>query len=155
MEKKKDDGESTGFRVSDKRHFTKEGDSLSSPGEPAPEPEGKEEAPPATEEPAAETPPEKDGGHQPEDTGGPGPPVDITHLVMSLVSSAFLALGVPDPVTKQKSEVNLQAASQMIDLLKVLQEKTSGNLTGPEEQIMQSALSDLRQLYVQASNFTK
>ena len=47
---------------------------------------------------------------------------------MSLATTAAVHFGdVPDPVTGEKA-VNLPAASQMIDILSMLQDKTQGNL---------------------------
>ena len=43
---------------------------------------------------------------------------------MSLAGTAYHALGIADPVSGEKGVVNLPAASQMIDLLGILEEKT-------------------------------
>ena len=151
-EEKKDGDEKSGFTVSDKRHFTSEGDVTSEPVE------GEKAAEEASEPPRAEEPPQpppEKGAPPPEMETGEEPPVDFTHLVMSLASTAFISLGVPDPVTKQKGPVNLKAASQMIDLLKVIGEKTRGNLTAEEEQLLTGISTDLRSVYVQASGFVR
>ena len=42
-------------------------------------------------------------------------------------------------------------ARQTIDLLGLLQEKTRGNLTGPEESLLDQALYDLRLRYVEVA----
>jgi hypothetical protein len=81
------------------------------------------------------------------------PAVDFSTFVVSLSHSAFVHLGdAPDP--EGKRSVNLPLARQTIDLLSLLQEKTKGNLNGPEERILGQALYDLRLRYVEASRST-
>jgi len=79
------------------------------------------------------------------------PAVDFTTFVLSLSHSARLHLGdVPDPVSGT-SEVDLPMARHSIDLLGLIQEKTHGNLTGAEEQMLTQALDDLRLRFVEVS----
>ena len=83
------------------------------------------------------------------------PAVDFTTFVLSLSHSARLHLGdAPDPVSG-KSEVDLPMARHSIDLLGVIQEKTHGNLTGAEEQVLTQELDDLRVRYVEVSRSRK
>jgi len=77
--------------------------------------------------------------------------VDFTTFVLSLSHSALLHLGdAPDP-SGAMSEVDLPMARQTIDLLALIQEKTHGNLTGAEEQMLTQALYDLRLRFVEVS----
>jgi hypothetical protein len=84
------------------------------------------------------------------------PPADFATLVLSLGSSAVMYLGQPEDQGQQGHEdgkatpPNLPMAKHAIDLLTVLEEKTKGNLTGEEEQILESLLFDLRLRYVEA-----
>ncbi|HEV8246588.1 MAG TPA: DUF1844 domain-containing protein [Polyangiaceae bacterium] len=79
------------------------------------------------------------------------PAVDFSTLVLSLSHSVLLHLGdAPDPSDGQ-SHVNLPMARQTIDLLTLLQDKTRGNLTGPEESLLAQALYDLRLRYVEVA----
>ncbi len=79
------------------------------------------------------------------------PAVDFSTLVLSLSHSALLHMGdAPDPADNQR-HVNMPMARQTIDLLALLQEKTRGNLTGPEESLMAQALYDLRLRYVEVA----
>lgn len=79
------------------------------------------------------------------------PAVDFTTFVLSLSHSALLHLGdAPHPLD-EKSEVDLPMARQTIDLLALIQEKTHGNLTGAEEQMVTQVLDDLRLRYVEVS----
>ena len=83
------------------------------------------------------------------------PAVDFTTFVVSLSHSALLHLGdAPHPVDG-KSEVDLPMARQTIDLLALLQEKTHGNLTGAEEQVLTQELDDLRVRFVEVSRSRK
>jgi len=83
------------------------------------------------------------------------PAVDFTTFVLSLSHSARLHLGdAPDPVSG-KSEVDLPMARHSIDLLALIQEKTHGNLTGSEEQVLTQELDDLRVRYVEVSQSRK
>ena len=97
-------------------------------------------------------------------SGGPGesdpssafapnelPAVDFTTFVLSLSHSALLHLGDAPYPTGEKSEVDLPMARQTIDLLALIQEKTHGNLTGAEEQMLTQALYDLRLRFVEVS----
>ena len=78
------------------------------------------------------------------------PPADFATLVLSLGSSAIAYLGeVPAP-GEEASERNLPMAKHAIDLLSVLQEKTRGNLSAEEGQVLESLLFDLRLRYVEA-----
>ena len=79
------------------------------------------------------------------------PAVDFTTFVLSLSHSARVNLGdAPDPVSG-KSDVDLPMARHSIDLLALIQEKTQGNLTGAEEQVLTQELDDLRVRYVEVS----
>lgn len=76
------------------------------------------------------------------------PEINFATFVVSLNSSALMALGlVADPISKQKTK-DLALAKQTIDILGMLKEKTQGNLTSDEENMLKSVLYDLRMLYV-------
>ena len=76
------------------------------------------------------------------------PEINFATFVVSLNSSALMALGlVEDPISKQKTK-NLELAKQTIDILGMLKAKTKGNLTSDEENMLKSVLYDLRILYV-------
>jgi hypothetical protein len=76
----------------------------------------------------------------------------FTGFVISLASTAAIHFGdIPDPVTGQPSEVDLVGAAQMIEILSLLDEKTRGNLTAEERQVLEQVLYELRLRYVEAS----
>lgn len=73
-------------------------------------------------------------------------------FVLSLAHTAAVHFGdIPDPVTGQPAEANLQAAQQMIDILSLLEEKTRGNLTAEERQLLEQLLYELRLRFVEAN----
>ena len=86
------------------------------------------------------------------DAGGPtedpSVPIDFSTFILSLSSSAAYHLGLaPHPENEEMSR-NLPMAKQTIDILSILQEKTSGNLTGEEERLLAEILYNLRMAYV-------
>lgn len=76
------------------------------------------------------------------------PVIDFSMFIVSLNSSALVNLGIiDDPGTGMKTK-NLAAAKQTIDILAMLQEKTKGNLTYEESEMLKHMLYDLRMIYV-------
>lgn len=69
-------------------------------------------------------------------------------LVMSVASSAAMALGLtPNPQTN-KIETDKPMAKFNIDLLLVLQEKTKNNLTEDETHLVENVLRDLQMKFL-------
>lgn len=78
------------------------------------------------------------------------PQVTFSAFVMSLNTSALFHLGeIADPETGALNQ-NLMLAKHTIDTLAVLQEKTKGNLTGEEDNMLTKFLYDLKMRYVKA-----
>lgn len=76
----------------------------------------------------------------------------FAHLVISLAQSALIGMGkVLNPATN-KTEVNLDAAQQAIDMLDMLEAKTKGNRDGEEEKMLKQTLSMLKLNYVETAN---
>ena len=70
-------------------------------------------------------------------------------LVMMQAQQTAMFLGqLPGP-DGQKLEPNLPYARMFIDQIEMLQEKTRGNLSQEETQVLNSVLSDLRLAFVQ------
>jgi hypothetical protein len=83
------------------------------------------------------------------------PAITFTAFVMSLATTAAVHFGdVADPVSGT-SQANLTAAGQMIDILSMLQDKTKGNLTADESELVASLLYELRMRYIEASQSEK
>ena len=82
---------------------------------------------------------------------GPLPPASFILLVLSLVTQARVCLADMDnPITKKK-QMDLEAAKHHIDMLEMLDAKTSGNLSDEEKKLLDSVLYELRLRYVQLS----
>lgn len=70
---------------------------------------------------------------------------------MTLASEAVIALGdVPDPVTGERHR-ELPHAAALIDLLVLLREKTEGNRSLEETQVLDELIYDLQMRYVGAT----
>jgi hypothetical protein len=77
--------------------------------------------------------------------------INFASFVLSLAHTAAFHFGdVPDPMTGAASEPNLPAAQQMIEILALLEQKTRGNLTAQERQLLEQLLYELRLRYVEA-----
>jgi hypothetical protein len=80
------------------------------------------------------------------------PALSFTAFVISLASSAAIHFGdLPDPASGEPGEPNLDGAAQMIEILSLLEQKTKGNLTAEERQVLESVLYELRLRFVEAS----
>lgn len=136
------------FEVKDRRIFSQDGQNTDSADEETPAaPTEEEQAASSTEEiresEAAETSP-TDGSDQ----SPPLPEINFATFVVSLNASALLHLGAIEEPTTGKTDKNLPMAKQTIDILSMLEEKTAGNLSKDEENLLKSILYDLRIIYV-------
>ena len=73
-------------------------------------------------------------------------------LVQSLQMGAMVGLGMLQGPGGKRPPVDLPAAKDAIDLLGILQEKTKGNLTKEEEEILREGLYHLRMGYMAMIN---
>ena len=77
--------------------------------------------------------------------------LSFTAFVLSLTSTAAIHFGdLPDPVSGNRAEPNLEGAAQMIEILGLLEQKTRGNLTADERSFLEQVLYELRLRYVDA-----
>lgn len=82
------------------------------------------------------------------------PPASFQFLVSMLFTQAMSFLGqIPDPESGQ-TRVDKPMARHTIDTLDVLTEKTRGNLTEDEDQMLREALHTLRMAYVSVKSGT-
>jgi hypothetical protein len=79
------------------------------------------------------------------------PRIDFATFVLSLNHSTLVHLGQTQNPETGGVEKNLPLARQTIDLIAMLEEKTKGNLTGDEEQLLGHILFDLRMRFVELS----
>ncbi len=82
----------------------------------------------------------------------PMPPASFELLLTTLATEALVALGqVPHPATG-KMEARRNQAKFLIDTVDVLRQKTAGNLTPTEQEILDSLLHQMRLVFVQTAN---
>jgi len=125
------------FTVSDRRHFTPD-------GQPRDEPARSGEAP-------------RDKG-RPDPVEGPGarrrpvpdPPAqaDFAAFVMSLAAQAAALLsgeGLPEGATREEA---LEGGRSLIAILEMLKDKTEGRRTAAEDEVLEGVLFELRMEYV-------
>jgi hypothetical protein len=89
-------------------------------------------------------------GQRPSDLGDVVmPPASLELLLTSLATEALVALGqVPHPATQQV-HVHREHAKYLIDTVEVLREKTKGNLTPGEQNMIDNLLHQLRLVFVE------
>lgn len=75
-------------------------------------------------------------------------PVDFSAFILSLGTSALIHLGQEVDPASGRTSVDLPNARQIIDLLTLLEEKTHGNLTQEEENLVRQLLYTLRMKFV-------
>ena len=69
---------------------------------------------------------------------------NFLNLVQSLGFQALMHLGeIPDPATQQR-DINPEAAKEAIDLLIALRDKTQGNLSKDEKEILETLVAQLQ-----------
>jgi hypothetical protein len=69
-------------------------------------------------------------------------------IVMRMATGAYISLGlVNDPTTGKKNK-DLEVSKYLIDSLRVLREKTKGNLEKEEEGYLSNIIQDLELKYV-------
>ena len=88
---------------------------------------------------------------EPEQPSRPGQPSLFGELVHSLAYQAAMFMGlVRDPLGPQYP-TDLRAAKQSIDMLRMLKDKTRGNLTPDEATTLERILTDLQMQFVAIS----
>ena len=150
-----------GFKVIDRRGREEEPSPPPSPppggtagtGAVPPEPTH-EESPPAGGKEGNLSPPsgvqgEKGGARERASALGAPRFLDI---VQSLQMGAMVGLGMLQGRDGKRPPVDLPAAKDAIDLLGILQEKTKGNLTKEEEEVLREGLYHLRMGYMAMIN---
>jgi len=82
---------------------------------------------------------------------GPLPEGDFVALISMLATQAFFALGLLQVQGDQKREPDLELARYNIDMLEMIEEKTKGNLTEEEKEVLTNTLNQLRMGYVKVA----
>lgn len=80
------------------------------------------------------------------------PPIDFSAFIAELGMTAVTYLGgYQNPETKEVL-VDLEMAKRTIDTIELLKEKTRGNLTAPESNLLDNTLHNLRMTYIRLAN---
>ena len=80
----------------------------------------------------------------------------FTDFLLWLATMAAVQFGdLPDPVTGNPVEPNIPAAGHLLEVIAMLQEKTSGNLSPTESKLLDDLLYELRMRFVQAQGEQK
>ncbi|MEO8359808.1 MAG: DUF1844 domain-containing protein [Vicinamibacteria bacterium] len=130
------DQDEPNLKVTDRRHFTAEGDLKPESSQPS-----SDEVPasPAPESPAAEAPPSLASGEM--------PPVTFGSFIISLATQAAEFLN--------DEPHDLGAARQVISAIEMLKDKSEGRRTPEESRIMDAILFDLRLAFVGSAKGSK
>ncbi len=163
------------FTVTDRRRFTSEGEvAPPPPREEAPPPREQASPPPPespkTAEPPSPPPPSAaerqaqsdafnaskkqfDEQHGGQFAGRPPQDFEMSfeRFLASLYMSALMQLGLMHE-QGGTPQVDLLGARQTVDTLSILAEKTKGNLTPAEDNLLQNCLYELRMAYVEVTN---
>jgi hypothetical protein len=81
---------------------------------------------------------------------GPIPPMTFERVVQSIYMQAIIQLGGA-AAPGQQPQIDLLGARQTIDMLSIVAEKSTGNLSPAEESLMQSALFELRMGFLEVT----
>jgi len=141
--------EDKGFKVIDRRGREEEPSPPPAPQTPGAPPVG------ATEGKAPESTGVSPPKHPHEDSNVPGAKAGVPRfldLVQSLQMGAMVGLGMLQGPDGKLPPVDLPASKDAIDLLGILQEKTKGNLTKEEEEVLREGLYHLRMGYMAMIN---
>lgn len=80
------------------------------------------------------------------------PKGDFSGLVSMLFTQTLFSLGIIQAKGEEKREADLALAKYNIDMLEMLEEKTKGNLSDDEKQILENTLGELRMAYVKVAD---
>ncbi len=95
------------------------------------------------------------GVYIPQGEDGQTPPkreisIDFGGFVVGLYQSAMVSLGEMEHPETGESSPDLESARHTIDILRMLQQKTEGNLDEEEDQLLRGLLYKLRMAFVEA-----
>jgi hypothetical protein len=165
--------EKSSFVVKDRRRFDASGnrrdDGSEEPAQKAapqaqarPQPQAQPPPPPQSQpkraaqpEPQMEMPDDEEMGDMPDmpeaAVDGEGQPLGFAELILSIATNAVMHLGGEQKDGRLPPRANLPLAAQHIDIISMLAQKTRGNLTKDESELLEGILYDLRMKYVQVA----
>ena len=80
------------------------------------------------------------------------PEASFSLLLTTLATQALAALGQVAPPDAKEVPVDLKLAKHLIDTMEILEQKTKGNLTNDESQLLGQMLYELRMVFVATRN---
>jgi len=122
------------FTVSDRRHFTPEGQAREEDG-----------PQPAPQSPANEAEGQRTG------SSPPAGPVDFAQFLLSLGAQAAALLSGTGGEQQAERASALEAARSVIGILEMLRDKTEGRRTPDEDRLLDGLLFELRMAFVERS----
>ena len=135
--------EQTEFKVTDRRGFTEDGTSKPVIEEPV----KAEQTSASSSSSSTSVPKDKQEKAR--------PPIDFPSYIIGYYTQGLVLLGeVPNPYTNKKEE-DVESARNIIDILALLEQKTKGNLSGEENQLLESVLYELRMKFMSLTNRIK
>ena len=111
----------------------------------------KQQAKAEKEKLASEAEAEKKEAAQQQSERGPLPKGDFAALLSMLTTQAFFAMGALKMEGAEDKEPDLELARYNIDMLETIEEKTKGNLSEQEQDILSQTLNQLRMVYVKVA----
>jgi len=132
-----------GFRVQDRRRFSP------TTGEPRSVESSEQTSEPAAQQEESETARLPHAGSVHAAAARPPAELAFSSFILGLSTQALMYMGEIPAAPGQPLQTDLAAAQQMIDVLVMLQQKTTGNLDAGEAAMLDNALFDLRMRYVE------
>ena len=80
------------------------------------------------------------------------PPGDFAAVISMMATQALFAMGMLQVEGQEGRKPDLNIAKYNIDMLETIQEKTKGNVSKDEEQILKNTISQLQSAYVQKAS---
>ncbi|MCD6287854.1 MAG: DUF1844 domain-containing protein [Candidatus Hydrogenedentes bacterium] len=77
---------------------------------------------------------------------------EFTSLVTQLAMQAMYSLGLVEMPGGERPQADLEQAQYLIDLLAIIEQKTTGNLTDDEQKVLIETLDQLRMAFVAVTN---
>jgi hypothetical protein len=126
------------FTVSDRRHFTPEG-------------QARDEGEAMAEGPAQPSPPAAQARGAAGGEADSAAPVDLAQFLLSLGAQAGMLLSAAGQDQPAERASALDGARSVISILEMLRDKTEGRRTPDEDRILEGLLFELRMAFVERS----
>jgi hypothetical protein len=100
------------------------------------------------EEPSASADEAEAGGPEAEGPDGPMPPPSLEILATSMGMQAMMSMGLMPHPSGGEPKIHMNQAKHFVDTIAMLEEKTEGNRTSEESDLLRHLLHELRMAYV-------